>query len=103
MTDTVTTDLFLFLLFGSKEIFIYLVKDVLIGHVEATQVALKHLTSDGILSALEALHVVGRRLARGIVVHKNVHLEGIDGREGLLTNRALVAQRLVPTVLKFYF
>jgi hypothetical protein len=81
----------------------YLVKDVLVGHVEATQVALKHLTSDGILPALEALQVVGRRLARGVVVHKNVHLEGIDGREGLLANRALVAQRLVPTVLKNHF
>lgn len=75
-------------------------KDVLRGHVEATQVALEHLTSDGILSALVALQVVGWRLAGGVVVHKYVHLEGIDGREGLLANRALVAQRLVSTVLK---
>jgi len=79
------------------------VKDVLVGHVEATKVALEHLTSDGLLSALETLQVVGWRLARGVVVHENVHLKGIDGREGLLANRALVAQRLVPTVLEFHF
>lgn len=77
-------------------------KDVLIGHLDATQVALEHLTSDGVLSALKALQMVGRRFARGVVVHKYVHLEGIDGREGLLANRALIAQRLVPTVLKSY-